>query len=36
MIGNLAYDKKGDIKRLDYVMYTWKKSADGEITYVQN
>ena len=36
VIGELAYDKKGDIKRLDYVMYTWKKGADGKITYVEN
>ena len=36
VIGDLAYDKKGDIKRLDYVMYTWKTDADGKITYVQN
>src|SRR6476659_821585 len=36
VIGDLAYDKKGDIKRLDYVMYTWRKGADGKITYVQN
>ena len=26
----------GDITRLDYVMYTWKKQADGRITFVQN
>ena len=25
VIGDLAYDKKGDITRLDYVMYIWKK-----------
>ena len=36
VIGDLAYDKKGDITRLDYVMYTWKKGADGKITYVQD
>ena len=36
VIGDLAYDKKGDIKRLDYVMYTWKKGTDGKITYIQN
>ena len=36
VIGDLAYDKKGDIKRLDYVMYTWKKGHDGKITYFQN
>lgn len=36
VIGDLAFDKKGDITRIDYVMYTWKKQADGNITYVQN
>jgi len=36
VLGDLAYDKKGDITRIDYVMYTWKKGADGKITYVQN
>jgi branched-chain amino acid transport system substrate-binding protein len=36
VIGGLAYDKKGDITRPDYVMYTWKKGADGKITYVEN
>ncbi len=36
VIGNLAFDKKGDITRPDYVMYTWKKGGDGKITYVQN
>ncbi|HZT47518.1 MAG TPA: branched-chain amino acid ABC transporter substrate-binding protein [Hyphomicrobiaceae bacterium] len=35
VIGDLKYDKKGDITRPDYVMYTWKKGADGKITYVQ-
>ncbi len=36
VIGEIAYDKKGDITRPDYVMYTWKKGADGKITYVEN
>jgi branched-chain amino acid transport system substrate-binding protein len=36
VIGDIAFDKKGDITRLDYVMYTWKKQSDGRITYVQN
>jgi len=36
VIGDLKYDKKGDITRPDYVMYTWKKGGDGKITYVQN
>jgi branched-chain amino acid transport system substrate-binding protein len=36
VIGELGFDKKGDITRPDYVMYTWKKGSDGKITYVQN
>jgi branched-chain amino acid transport system substrate-binding protein len=35
VIGDLSFDKKGDITRLDYVMYVWKKGADGKITYVE-
>ena len=35
VIGELAYDKKGDITRPDYVMYVWKKDARGKITYVE-
>ena len=34
-VGDLGYDKKGDITRADYVIYTWKKVGD-KITYVQN
>jgi branched-chain amino acid transport system substrate-binding protein len=34
VIGPLSYDKKGDITRLDYVVYTWKKQPDGKISYV--
>jgi branched-chain amino acid transport system substrate-binding protein len=36
VIGELRYDKKGDITRPDYVVYTWKKGPDGKITYIQN
>ncbi len=36
VIGDLAFDKKGDITRPDYTMYTWKKGADGKITYIEN
>jgi branched-chain amino acid transport system substrate-binding protein len=36
VIGDLSYDKKGDVTRIDYVMYTWKRQPDGSITYVQN
>ena len=35
VIGDLSYDKKGDITRLDYVMYIWKKQPDGKISYVE-
>ena len=34
VLGPLSYDKKGDITKLDYVMYIWKKDAkSGKITY---
>jgi len=33
VIGELSYDQKGDITRPDYVVYVWKKGADGKITY---
>jgi branched-chain amino acid transport system substrate-binding protein len=36
VIGDISFDKKGDITRPDYVVYTWKKGADGKITYVEN
>jgi branched-chain amino acid transport system substrate-binding protein len=35
VIGDLSYDKKGDVTRLDYVIYVWKKDAAGKITYVE-
>src|SRR5258707_8768285 len=35
LIGALAYKKRGAATRLDYVMYVWKKNAEGKITYVQ-
>jgi branched-chain amino acid transport system substrate-binding protein len=35
-IGDISYDKKGDITRLDYVMYVWKKDpGTSKITYVE-
>ena len=36
VIGEISFDKKGDITRPDYTMYTWKKGSDGKITYVEN
>lgn len=35
VLGELSFDKKGDLTKLDYVMYVWKKGADGKITYVE-
>ena len=35
VLGPLSYDEKGDRTSLDYVMYIWKKGADGNITYVE-
>jgi len=35
VIGEISYNQKGDITRLDYVMYVWKKDASGKITYVE-
>ena len=35
VLGDLSFDKKGDITKLDYVMYLWKKDASGKVTYVE-
>jgi branched-chain amino acid transport system substrate-binding protein len=35
VIGELSYDNKGDVTRLDYVMYVWRKDNTGKITYVE-
>ncbi len=35
VLGDIAYDKKGDLTKLDYVVYIWKKDASGKITYVE-
>ena len=36
VIGDLSFDKKGDLQQAGYVMYTWKKQPNGQITYVEN
>ena len=36
VIGDISFDKKGDITRPDYVMYVWKKGSDGKIDYAGN
>jgi branched-chain amino acid transport system substrate-binding protein len=35
VIGDIAYDKKGDRTTVDYVWYVWKKGDDGKITFKQ-
>ena len=35
VLGDISYDKKGDITKLDYVMYIWKKDPSGKITYAE-
>ena len=35
VLGDLSFDKKGDITKLDYVMYVWKKNKEGKITYLE-
>ncbi|TIN31917.1 MAG: branched-chain amino acid ABC transporter substrate-binding protein [Mesorhizobium sp.] len=35
VIGEIGYDSKGDITRPDYVIYEWKKGADGKYSYFQ-
>ena len=30
VIGDISYDKKGDITSLDYVMYIWKKDSERQ------
>ena len=33
VIGDIAYDEKGDRKDADYTVYQWYKADDGKITY---
>src|ERR1700723_2777002 len=35
VIGDIAFDKKGDRTSVDYVWYVWKKGDDGKITFKQ-
>ena len=36
VIGDIAYDAKGDRTSVDFVLYTWKPGPDGKISYFQN
>ncbi len=35
VIGQFAYNEKGDRKDADYVVYVWKKAADGKLIFDQ-
>jgi len=35
VLGKLSFDKKGDRTDADYVMYVWKKGADGKMGFVE-
>jgi len=35
VIGEISYDKKGDVSRLDYVVYRWQKNPQGKVTYIE-
>ncbi|GJD91075.1 MULTISPECIES: branched-chain amino acid ABC transporter substrate-binding protein [Methylobacterium] len=36
VLGPISFDKKGDITKPDYVMYTWKKNDKGVVDYAGN
>src|SRR5664279_1356724 len=35
VLGDIAYDAKGDRTSMDFVWYVWAKNADGKLTYHQ-
>jgi len=35
VIGDIAFDKKGDRTTVDYVWYVWKKEPDSKIGFEQ-
>ena len=35
VLGDTSWDAKGDLTKIDYVMYVWKKGTDGKINYVE-
>lgn len=36
VIGTIGFNEKGDVNRLDYTMYTWRKVDGDRISYVEN
>jgi branched-chain amino acid transport system substrate-binding protein len=35
VIGDISFDKKGDVTRADYVVFVWRKGPDGRMSYYQ-
>ena len=35
VLGELSFDRKGDITRSDYTVHVWKKDSAGRITFVE-
>lgn len=35
VIGDISFDRKGDVTRADYVIFIWRKGPDGRIGYYQ-
>ena len=35
VIGDLDYNSKGDVNRIEYVVYIWKRDPSGLLTYSQ-
>jgi branched-chain amino acid transport system substrate-binding protein len=35
VIGELSFDKKGDVTRLDYIVYVWRKDGTNKVTYIE-
>lgn len=36
LIGDLAYDTRGDLRRSGYALYAWRRTGDGRIDYLGN
>jgi len=35
VIGDISYDKKGDVTRADYTIFVWRKGPDGKLSYYE-
>jgi len=35
VIGDISYDRKGDVTRADYTIFVWRKGPDGKLSYYE-